>query len=46
MEQLRWLERGYRIAVAVTDDESIGIDTPEDLARAEALLKSNKENIL
>lgn len=43
LEQLRWLERGYRIAVAITHDESIGIDTPEDLARAEALLRSNED---
>ena len=36
LEQLRWLEAGYRIAVADTDYEGIGIDTPGDLERAEA----------
>lgn len=39
LEQLRWLENGYRIGVGITDFETIGIDTPEDLARAEAFLK-------
>ncbi|MBE6195994.1 MAG: 3-deoxy-manno-octulosonate cytidylyltransferase [Rikenellaceae bacterium] len=38
LEQLRWLENGYRIGVGITDFETIGIDTPEDLARAEAFL--------
>ena len=31
LEQLRWLEHGYRIKVGVTTLETIGIDTPEDL---------------
>ena len=33
LEQLRWLENGYKIAVRVTEHESIGIDTPEDLQK-------------
>ena len=39
LEQLRWLENGYKIKVGVTDVETIGIDTPDDLARAEEFLK-------
>lgn len=39
LEQLRWLENGYRIRVGFTDVETVGIDTPDDLARAEAFLK-------
>ena len=40
LEQLRWLENGYKIKVGITDIETIGIDTPEDLSRAvEALRK-------
>ena len=31
LEQLRWLENGFRIKVGFTDVETIGIDTPEDL---------------
>lgn len=39
LEQLRWLQAGYHIQVGITQVETIGIDTPEDLARAEAFLK-------
>ena len=38
LEQLRWLENGYRIRVGLTDVETIGIDTPDDLQRAEEFL--------
>ena len=43
LEQLRWLENGYRIGVGISDVETVGIDTPEDLERAEEFLKTRKE---
>lgn len=39
LEQLRWLQAGYRIKVGSTDVETIGIDTPEDLERAKNFLE-------
>lgn len=39
LEQLRWLENGLRIKVGISDVETIGIDTPEDLKRAEEFLQ-------
>jgi 3-deoxy-manno-octulosonate cytidylyltransferase (CMP-KDO synthetase) len=42
LEQLRWLENGYKIKVGITDVETIGIDTPDDLRRAEEFLKNVK----
>ena len=35
LEQLRWLQNGFTIRVGITDVETIGIDTPDDLMRAE-----------
>ena len=42
LEQLRWLQNGYKIKVGTTDVETVGIDTPEDLQRAEDFLKNRK----
>lgn len=38
LEQLRWLENGYKIKVGITERETIGIDTPEDMRKALAYL--------
>lgn len=43
LEQLRWLENGYRIGVGISQVETVGIDTPEDLARAEEFLRQHPE---
>ena len=39
LEQLRWLENGYKIGVGISEVETIGIDTPEDLEKAERFLQ-------
>ena len=33
LEQLRWIEHGYKIKTEVTDHATVGIDTPEDLKK-------------
>jgi 3-deoxy-manno-octulosonate cytidylyltransferase (CMP-KDO synthetase) len=38
LEQLRWLQNGFKIKVGLTDVETIGIDTPADLKKAEEAL--------
>ena len=42
LEQLRWIENGYKIKVGVTTHETIGIDTPEDLQNAIDYLRVSK----
>jgi 3-deoxy-manno-octulosonate cytidylyltransferase (CMP-KDO synthetase) len=39
LEQLRALEHGYRLRVVQTAYESVGVDTPEDVLRAEQILQ-------
>ena len=34
LEQLRWLQNGYKIKAGITTQETIGIDTPDDMQRA------------
>lgn len=40
LEQLRWLQAGYRIRMAITEEPNFGIDTPADLAEAEKFLRT------
>ena len=44
LEQLRALENGYRIKVIKTDCKFVGVDTPEDLARVNAIYKEIENN--
>ena len=42
LEQLRWIENGYKIKVGVTTHETIGLDTPEDMENAILFMNSFK----
>ena len=41
LEQLRWMENGYKIRVAETTYDSVSVDVPEDVARVEKLIQES-----
>ncbi len=43
LEQLRWLDAGYKIHMTLTESRSFGIDTPADLARAIAMVQKTDD---
>jgi 3-deoxy-manno-octulosonate cytidylyltransferase (CMP-KDO synthetase) len=45
LEQLRFLENGFRIAMVQVNEESIGVDTPEDAERVRELLQGAGERV-
>ncbi len=45
LEQLRWLENGYRIRVAISECPTIGIDTPADLEAARRCLAETEDSL-
>jgi 3-deoxy-manno-octulosonate cytidylyltransferase (CMP-KDO synthetase) len=42
LEQLRWMENGYKIRVAETQHDSVSVDVPDDVERVEQLLRKSQ----
>jgi 3-deoxy-manno-octulosonate cytidylyltransferase (CMP-KDO synthetase) len=42
LEQLRWLENGWKIRVAEVEHDAVSVDVPEDVARVERLLAESR----
>jgi 3-deoxy-manno-octulosonate cytidylyltransferase (CMP-KDO synthetase) len=42
LEQLRWMENGWKIRVAEVEHDALSVDVPEDVARVEKLLLTGK----
>lgn len=40
LEQLRWMENGYKMRVAETEHDAVSVDVPEDVARVEKLIRA------
>jgi 3-deoxy-manno-octulosonate cytidylyltransferase (CMP-KDO synthetase) len=45
LEQLRWMENGWKIRVAEVEHDAVSVDVPADVARVEALLDSEPASI-
>lgn len=43
LEQLRWLQNGYKIMTSVTEADTIGIDTPADLEKAQEMIAEKEK---
>lgn len=43
LEQLRWLENGFRIRVVETQYDAVSVDVPEDVARVEKILRQQAD---
>ena len=46
LEQLRILSNGHRIVMIRTEYRAIGVDTPEDIAVVEELLRREKRSLM
>lgn len=45
LEQLRWLENGWKIRVAEVEHDAVSVDVPEDVARVEKLLQGQRSRM-